>query len=88
MRYNNIDINKYRRNLYLLNELMRKYGICEILEYDEKESKDYSDNACVVVARCSRGDSPQGYPFQQFSTFIVFQHLHFLIVSEGRSFDI
>lgn len=51
MRYNNIDINKYRKNLYLLNELIRKYGICEILEYDEKESKDYPDNACVVVAR-------------------------------------
>lgn len=48
MRYNSIDISKYSRSLFRLNELIRKYGTCEILDYDEKEF--IPENACVVVA--------------------------------------
>ena len=48
MRYNSIDISKYSRSLFRLNELIRQYGTCEILDYDEKEF--IPENACVVVA--------------------------------------
>lgn len=51
MRYNSIDIRKYRKSLYCLNELIRKYGKCEILEYDENEPLGCPENASVVVTR-------------------------------------
>ena len=50
MRYNNIDTSRYSQSLYRLNELVKKYGQCEILEYDEDTHGGYPETAYVVVA--------------------------------------
>ena len=51
MKYNAIDISKYSQSLYHLNEVAYKYGMAEILEYDENEPLGCPDTAYVVVAR-------------------------------------
>lgn len=51
MRINDIDISKYNRSLYRLNELAYKYGCNDILELDDNGPFGYSDTVHVVVAR-------------------------------------
>ena len=51
MRNRSIDISKLNRSLYYLNEVAQKYGMNEILEYDDDEPEGVLETGFVVMAR-------------------------------------